>query len=532
MSRIARSSSSRSASIARKSSGSSAVFFSVTATGARVPWPRARDDLDRARAAADGLGRGGGGRDDAAREGGGGRRRRDARRSRLRRRARAAVEHRRAAAARVARLRRPGGRAREDVPRDRAVAGGLRSTEAPPRRSRAGRDTAAALRREGVHATFAPVLDLADGPLGSRQFAKPEYGVAFARGLGSAACAKHFPGLGSTPKSTDVARVYGVLRTQDLAPFRAAIRAGVPCVMVGHAIYPRLGPRRASFEPKTYELLRGLGFRGVAITDSLGVLGSPYAPFWARLALRAGADLVLTTSARDARRIVDALVPLAARRRARRQARPDQPVPPLGGGTTVTVTVASTVLPFAPTARAVSRCGPGGSASASSRTCTAPRRRCPAATPSTRNSTRSARPRDVDAPDDEARHLLALRDASGRRSRAAASAGGFGFGFGGGLHDQRDPPLSPCGRRSRWRPLRARAGRARARFVLHEKRNGGRRSTARRLPSTVNTILAAFWPHGRTRSRIVLGASIHGRAPALVSAKVLLSTTTRSPSTS
>ena len=98
---------------------------------------------------------------------------------------------------------------------------------------------------------------------------------------------------------------------QDLAPFRAAIRAGVPCVMVGHAIYPRLGPRRASFEPKTYELLRRLGFRGVAITDSIGVLGSPYAPFWARLALRAGADMVLTTSARDARRIVAALVPLA-----------------------------------------------------------------------------------------------------------------------------------------------------------------------------------------------------------------------------
>ena len=98
---------------------------------------------------------------------------------------------------------------------------------------RAGRETAAGLRRAGVHATFAPVLDLPDGPLGSRQFAKPEYGVAFARGLGAAACPKHFPGLGSTAKSTDVARVYGVLRSQDLAPFRTAIRAGVPCVMVG-----------------------------------------------------------------------------------------------------------------------------------------------------------------------------------------------------------------------------------------------------------------------------------------------------------
>lgn len=176
---------------------------------------------------------------------------------------------------------------------------------------RAGRETAAALRRAGVHATFAPVLDLPDGPLGSRHFSRPEYGVAFARGLGRAACAKHFPGLGSTPVSTDEARVYGVLRTRDLAPFRAAIKAGLPCVMVGHAIYPRLGQRRASLEPKTYGLLRELGFDGVAITDSLGILGSPYAPYWARLALRAGADLVLTTSARDATRIVAALVPLA-----------------------------------------------------------------------------------------------------------------------------------------------------------------------------------------------------------------------------
>jgi beta-N-acetylhexosaminidase len=175
----------------------------------------------------------------------------------------------------------------------------------------AGRATARDLRRAGVHAAFAPVLDLPDGPLGSRHFARPELGVAFARGLGRAACVKHFPGLGSTPVSTDEARVYGVLRAADLRPFRAAIRAGVPCVMTSHAIYPRLGSRRASLEPRTYELLRDLGFEGVAITDSLGVLGSPYAPYWARLALRAGADMVLTTSARDAGRMVDALVPLA-----------------------------------------------------------------------------------------------------------------------------------------------------------------------------------------------------------------------------
>ena len=62
----------------------------------------------------------------------------------------------------------------------------------------AGRETAAGLRRVGANAAFAPVLDLPDGPLGPRHFSRPEYGVAFARGLGRAACVKHFPGLGST----------------------------------------------------------------------------------------------------------------------------------------------------------------------------------------------------------------------------------------------------------------------------------------------------------------------------------------------
>ncbi len=177
----------------------------------------------------------------------------------------------------------------------------------------AGAESGAALRRIGVHVDLAPVLDTPDGPLGSRHFVDPAFGVAFARGLGRAACVKHFPGLGSTADSTDAARVHGVVRERDLAPFRAAIGAGVPCVMVGHAIYPRLGSRRASLEPATYALLRRLGFRGVAITDSLGVLQSPYAPYWARLAITAGADLVLTTNGRDAGRMIDALVPLARR---------------------------------------------------------------------------------------------------------------------------------------------------------------------------------------------------------------------------
>jgi beta-glucosidase-like glycosyl hydrolase len=66
-------------------------------------------------------------------------------------------------------------------------------------------------------------------------------------------------------------------------------------------------------DPAANRLLRSLGVDGVAITDSLGVLGSEQAPLWAVEAVRAGADLVLFPKAADAARAVHALVPLAGR---------------------------------------------------------------------------------------------------------------------------------------------------------------------------------------------------------------------------
>jgi beta-N-acetylhexosaminidase len=180
-----------------------------------------------------------------------------------------------------------------------------------------GAATGRALRRTGVDVDLAPVLDTPDGPLGARQFASPFLGVAFARGLlagGAGSCAKHFPGLGSLPVSTDK-QVYvrGVVRDRDLAPYRSAIEAQVPCVMVGHGVYGTLGPHRAVLEPAAYRLLRGLGFEGVAITDSLDVVGSADQDAWSLQAVRAGADLVLLTSGRDAASAIRALLPLARR---------------------------------------------------------------------------------------------------------------------------------------------------------------------------------------------------------------------------
>jgi beta-N-acetylhexosaminidase len=176
-----------------------------------------------------------------------------------------------------------------------------------------GRATARALARAGVDVDFAPVFDAADGPLGSRQFARPELAVAFARGLGRKACAKHFPGLGSAAVSTDERpRVNARVRPQDLTPYRAAIHAGLDCVMVNNAFYG--GARyRASLEPATYRLLRRLGFNGIAVTDSLSIVRSAPVERWAPQAIRAGADIVLFTSPAHARRAVRALLPLARR---------------------------------------------------------------------------------------------------------------------------------------------------------------------------------------------------------------------------
>jgi len=177
-----------------------------------------------------------------------------------------------------------------------------------------GAATGRALGRAGVDVDLAPVLDLPDGPLGSRQFRSPPFGVAFARGLaagGAGSCVKHFPGLGSLRFSTDEhPYVVGRVRDADLAPYRAAVEAGVPCVMVGHGVYPTLGPRRAALEPAAYRLLRDLGFEGVAITDSLDVVRG-HAQDWAVAAARAGADLLLFTSGRDAARAIRVLLPLA-----------------------------------------------------------------------------------------------------------------------------------------------------------------------------------------------------------------------------
>jgi beta-N-acetylhexosaminidase len=115
----------------------------------------------------------------------------------------------------------------------------------------------------------------------------------------------HFPGLGSARANTDYARVTvpgsrRSLAARELVPFRAAIAAGVPLVMSSHAAYPGLAPGIASQSRDVMTtLLRGeLGFRGVAVTDSLearAVVSRSSVATAAVRSIRAGNDIALMT---------------------------------------------------------------------------------------------------------------------------------------------------------------------------------------------------------------------------------------------
>jgi beta-N-acetylhexosaminidase len=118
--------------------------------------------------------------------------------------------------------------------------------------------------------------------------------------------AKHFPGLGGATVNTDdgpatIDRSRDELEAVDLPPFAAAIEAGVPLVMIGHARYPALdsGNIASQSAPILRELLRrDMGFDGVVVTDSMEAAASLATGDIATIserALRAGADLLLLT---------------------------------------------------------------------------------------------------------------------------------------------------------------------------------------------------------------------------------------------
>jgi beta-N-acetylhexosaminidase len=177
------------------------------------------------------------------------------------------------------------------------------------------------LRAIGINQNFAPVADVNSNPLnpviGARSFSShPDLASQLVRAEIAgyqdsgrtketvSSAAKHFPGHGDAETDSHttlpiINRTEQEWRATDLPPFRAAIAAGVDAIMTAHIKMPNLDPTGV---PATMshriltELLRDeLGYRGVIVTDALGMGGANVFPAEEIpvMALEAGADELL-----------------------------------------------------------------------------------------------------------------------------------------------------------------------------------------------------------------------------------------------
>ncbi|MEU8170133.1 glycoside hydrolase family 3 N-terminal domain-containing protein [Micromonospora sp. NPDC049004] len=187
----------------------------------------------------------------------------------------------------------------------------------------------------GVTLDYAPDADVNSNPanpvIGVRSFgADPalvaRHTAAWISGLqrgGVAACAKHFPGHGDTRVDShhDLPRITADrarLDACELAPFRAAVAAGVQAVMTGHLLVPALDERLPA--TLSQRILGGLlrdemGFSGVVVTDAVEMraVADRYGFAGAAVrALAAGADAICVGGERAdegaARELRDAIV--------------------------------------------------------------------------------------------------------------------------------------------------------------------------------------------------------------------------------
>jgi len=198
-----------------------------------------------------------------------------------------------------------------------------------------GRELASA----GVNLNFAPVLDVVppgtDAPnepigalhrgYGHDPATVSAHAIAFMRGMDAAGIAttgKHFPGLGRVTGNTDftAAVVDNVTTPTDpyLAPFRDAVSAGIPMVMVALAKYQKIDPNDlAVFSTSVMRnLLRdSLNFTGVVVSDDLGatVAVANIAPADRAINfLSAGGDLIISKTIGPANEMAAAIAAKAA----------------------------------------------------------------------------------------------------------------------------------------------------------------------------------------------------------------------------
>lgn len=197
---------------------------------------------------------------------------------------------------------------------DASALGSAGDTEAA---KRAAEQIADYLMPLGFNLDFAPVADVVDplrsDTMGLRSFSSDAAVAADMvraevegfRDKKMLCCAKHFPGIGAAAGDSHegaitIEATNEELETVDLVPFRAAIEAGVPMIMVGHVSLPNIvgdsTPAPLSSAVAQGMLRDSLGYTGIIVTDSLsmGAITDYYTPAEAAVAaLKAGCDIPL-----------------------------------------------------------------------------------------------------------------------------------------------------------------------------------------------------------------------------------------------
>lgn len=188
------------------------------------------------------------------------------------------------------------------------------------------------LRAVGFDMNYAPVLDIDTNPqnpiIAARSFGRTpelvtELGLALAAGLeagGVAACGKHFPGHGDTSQDSHLElptlpHALERLERVELAPFRAAAKAGIASFMTAHVIFEAVDskyPATMSRAVLTGILREKLGYDGLVVTDDVEMkaIADNYGVEEAvLLGLNAGVDHFLCChTAELAHRAIDAVV--------------------------------------------------------------------------------------------------------------------------------------------------------------------------------------------------------------------------------
>ncbi|GAB3439737.1 glycoside hydrolase family 3 protein [Phycicoccus ginsengisoli] len=180
------------------------------------------------------------------------------------------------------------------------------------------------LRAMGVNTDFAPDADVNVNPLnpviGTRSFSsRPDLAAqmvgaqvdGYQKDGNVSATAKHFPGHGDTATDSHVAfpvitHTRGQWEQIDAPPFKAAIAKGIDMIMTAHLNVPALDdsgdPATLSKPILTGVLRNELGFKGVIVTDSLGMQGVRDKYGDAEVAVRglsAGVDQLLMSPSMD-----------------------------------------------------------------------------------------------------------------------------------------------------------------------------------------------------------------------------------------